>query len=377
MTNPLLDFCRAAQAGELEAARRTLSEHPDLIRDSVFCDDVPGEALTALALAAGVGSSELVRELLERGADAEDGAALFTALPQERWDCVDLLVEHGADPGALDPSGKATPLHWLLDRECASSAVEWLLARGVDPDLRAGPMGETALHVATRRRRKAWIEPLVRAGADVDAPTTGGMTAYRHALRRPFPEIVSALTRLGADTGTTAGDALATALLGEDLDRARELAPSAPKAREWVPEEARLLADLASQGKVGATALLLDLGADITARGLDNGTPLHQTAWFGEPGTARLLVERGAPLDLRGDDHDNTPLGWVAHGSVFSGGAKERAEAYAEVARILLEAGAPLPGSGDRHDRANLDGAAPAVAAVLARFGWSSGVAGD
>jgi len=119
--------------------------------------------------------------------------------------------------------------------------------------------------------------------------------------------------------------------------------------------------------------LLLDAGADVASRGLDDGTALHQAAWFGQPAGARLLIERGAPLDARGDGHDTTPLGWVTHGSRYSGGAASRQEVYVELAELLLAAGAPLPKDGERHDREQHAEATEEVKAVLARYGWRDG----
>jgi hypothetical protein len=43
-------------------------------------------------------------------------------------------------------------------------------------------------------------------------------------------------------------------------------------------------------------------------------TPLHQAAWSGHESVVRLLVERGARLDIRDTIHEGTPLGWTQYG---------------------------------------------------------------
>ena len=53
-----------------------------------------------------------------------------------------------------------------------------------------------------------------------------------------------------------------------------------------------------------------------------------------------MLIDRGAPLEIRGDLHDLSPLGWACHGSRYSGGAGDRAGVYAQIAEMLLVAGA-------------------------------------
>ncbi len=120
-----------------------------------------------------------------------------------------------------------------------------------------------------------------------------------------------------------------------------------------------------------AVDILLTHGADLNARGLDAGTPLHQAAWFGQPANARLLIAAGAPLDVFDDDHGSSPLHWAVHGSRFSGGAEERQDAYVELVEMLLAAGSSLhyPGypHGDAYKKRLLEHATARVRDVLHR----------
>jgi ankyrin repeat protein len=330
-------------------------------------NDVPGGGRTVLSGAAGwTGSIEVCRALLDAGVPADDEVSLAVAVGGDHFDCAQLLVDRGARVNSPD-----APLHWVLDVSYTLPRVQWLLERGSDPNHRVGELRESALHVAVRRRRVQPLEALLGAGAEPGAETTGGMSAYRHALRRQFTDVVTKLDELGANTPANTSDELAVALQTGQLERAAELiASDSGLARGTCPEETRLLPDLAGYARIESMRLLLDAGADITARALDGGTALHQAAWFGQPEAARFLIERGAPLDLRGDAHDCSPLGWVTHGSRFCGGAEERVDVYAELAEILLEAGAKLPGPDDEHDHHQHAMAAPQVQAVLKRHGW-------
>ena len=115
--------------------------------------------------------------------------------------------------------------------------------------------------------------------------------------------------------------------------------------------------------------LLIQAGADLTATGLDAGTPLHQSAWFGQPDNARLLLDAGAPLDVFDDVHEASPLHWAVHGSRYSGGAEERQDAYVKLVEMLLAAGSSVhypddPG-GDAYRKRLLRDASPAVRRVL------------
>lgn len=212
----------------------------------------------------------------------------------------------------------------------------------------ADAQGDRPLHVAARRRRARAVELLLEAGAEVDARNGLGKSAFAHAARRGFDDVVAVLRRFGANETLNPADELAVALSRQDLESARALLAAHPGiARTGNAEEDRLLADLAGRSASEPVALLIEAGADLAAPGLDGGTPLHQTAWFGQPQNARLLVDAGAPLDVFDPTHTASPIHWGAHGSRYSGGAAGRQEAYVEVARILLEAGCGLCYPGD------------------------------
>ncbi|MEQ8764334.1 MAG: hypothetical protein RL885_10435, partial [Planctomycetota bacterium] len=340
-------------------------------RATTLDDDYPGGHLTTIGAAAGyAGVAEWCERLAAAGATPSSEDLSF-ALAKQQWDAAEKLVSLGVSCNALDAGGCHAPLHWLADYDGKLEPIQWLLEGNADVNLAAGPLKETPLHTAVRRRRMPLVEPFVRAGADIDARTTGGVTAYQHALRRKFTEVCRELERLGASTEENDWDRLAVACQTGNIDEAKAIlraAPELPKGACF--EDARLLPDLTGYSKLEAMTLLIDAGIDIEARGLDNGTSLHIAGWFGQPEAARLLIARGASLDPIGDDHHSTPLGWVAHGSRYSGGAEQNQDAYADVARQLLEAGAPLPGPKDTHDHPQLRQATPAVQAVLREFGW-------
>jgi len=256
-------------------------------------------SLPVLCAAAGilrdVGVCEL---LLDAGAPADDGESVFLAAASDSYECLELLCRRGADVNGTNNRRGMPLLHWVLDVQHDRARVALLLEHGARPEQRVGPLEESALHVAVRRFRTQELEPLIAHGAEIDGETAGGMSAYRHALRRGFAAIVARLAELGCNTELTAADELALALNEGYLERARAALAAAPGlVPAAVPEEARLLCDLAGRNdSVEALRFLLDAGADLTARGLDGGTALHQAAWFAQPQTAELLIERGAAL---------------------------------------------------------------------------------
>lgn len=245
-------------------------------------------------------------------------------------------------------------LHQVLDWEYGAdglATLKRLLGDGADVDERAGPMDETPLHVATRRRRCEAIRVLLDHGAQIDLRNAGGKTAYAHAARRRFHDVVGVLTSRGADPSLNSADEFAIAVLDGALGEAEAILRTHPGvARTGNLEEDRLLADAAGRNSSNPVTFLVEAGADLSVPGLDGGTPLHQAAWFGQPHNARILVEAGAELDVFDPVHRSSPLHWAVHGSRYSGGAVERLEAYEEIVSLLLQAGSTLeyPG-GDDH----------------------------
>jgi ankyrin repeat protein len=149
-----------------------------------------------------------------------------------------------------------------------------MLDGGADPNKREGPLSEAPLHVATRRRRPSAVEVLLARGADIDAQTAGGKTAYAHAVRRGFDEVAELLRMRGASSLLNRADRLAVAIVNGRMDEARTiLAAHLGTARTGNTEEDRLLADVAGRNDSSAVELLISAGADLTAQGLDSGTP--------------------------------------------------------------------------------------------------------
>lgn len=277
-------------------------------------------------------------------------------------------------PGPRDPYNAAMGrLHEILETTYEVGELRRLLAEGADPD-EPNEAGETAVHVAARRYRMEPLRILLDAGADMDARTPGGKTAFAHAARRGFDDLAVWLTGRGADPTLNAADRLAILLTHGDFDGARRMLEAMPElARTGNPEEDRIIADLAGRPDDAPLRLLIAAGADLDARGVDDGTPLHQAAWFGQSVNARMLIDAGAPVNVFDRVHRSSPLGWAVHGSRYAGEAELRQEAYVEITRVLLDAGArlthPEEPDSDAYVRTLIADASPDVLHVLQERG--------
>jgi ankyrin repeat protein len=127
------------------------------------------------------------------------------------------------------------------------------------------------------------------------------------ALAFGYTRTAEALAARGART-----DSLPVAAGLGRLDEARRLLPAAdPEARH------KALALAAQHGHVEVVTLLLDAGEDPSRYNPEgnhaHSTPLHQAVYAGHEPVVRLLVERGARLDLKDKIYQSTPLGWATH----------------------------------------------------------------
>ena len=101
-----------------------------------------------------------------------------------------------------------------------------------------------------------------------------------------------------------------------------------------MPENAKLLPDLAQNHATESVRALLDAGVPIDTRGDMGETALHWACWKGYADLAEVLVERGASLTVEDAQYHGTPPGWFGHGIRNNGEGGD----YAGVARVLVAA---------------------------------------
>jgi len=153
------------------------------------------------------------------------------------------------------------------------------------------------------------VETLIAFGAAVDPLGSGEWTSpLATALAFGYLPAAEALVRHGARIDTVA--------LAAGLGRIEDVRRLLPAALSLDRHRATALA--AQLGRVDVLRLLLDAGEDpsrYNPKGNHgHSTPLHQAVWAGHADAVRLLVERGARLDIRDTIYDGTPLGWAEYG---------------------------------------------------------------
>jgi hypothetical protein len=141
---------------------------------------------------------------------------------------------------------------------------------------------------------------------------------------------------------------LIAACAQDDCAQVRTLIDKEPHlVAELLREGGKLLAEFAGNGNTSGVRQLLDLGVPVTAVHVwgdgyfgvaRNSMALHAAAWRLQPETVKLLLERGAPVNVT-DGEGRTPLALAVSASVESYWREKRSS---ELVRALLERGASI-----------------------------------
>ncbi|MBI2497833.1 MAG: ankyrin repeat domain-containing protein [Opitutae bacterium] len=375
---PLLYVCQTClhrcsperTAGLVAIARRLLELGANPNASSPWRGD-PAAPLSALwGAACEARIPALVGLLLDAGASVNDGESIYHAAENGDVAMLDLLLAHGVhvDGGENNRWGN-TPLYLILGHSPGSAqadtvraGAQWLVAHGADPNRICYPDGcaETPLHAAARGWDPPMLELLVRHGAQIGARRADGRTPFALAALLGNRAAAAWLKSRGAADELGPAERFVAACTSGDRDAAAAMLRVDQGLRDTVARDAnarRLLHKVAARGDAAALETMLVCGFDIDARDEGGATALHWAAWHGWLEATRLLLSRGARVDVNDKEFDAPPLGWADHGSV---NCRQPRGDYAGVALALLRAGSPV-------DR-DASSCAPAVQEALVEF---------
>lgn len=333
----------ACESGDLEEAQKAIDSCPDIDFDVGFgqtplmisviharpriaellmdkdpnIDQQDHNGKTALILATEQGNLDMVKRLVERGANPDDP---FMGM-NERYTLT---------PGVV-PGISFSPLAIAAENNRLEIA-EYLLSKGAS----GGRFNEdTPLGLAVFNGHDQMVKLLLSKGANANGSFID-YTHLMHACRLGFVEIAEMLLRHGAKTDPQAGLMAKTPLMFaaesghpemvdlllrhrvpvDQANKMRQTALFCAADAEMVNHLIRLGLAVNHRDAMGATPLfhaafqgntetaqaLLAQGADLEARIVMGHTPLRATTDTGHLDTAKFLISSGA--DIHAKDHD-------------------------------------------------------------------------
>lgn len=269
----------------------------DLIAKGVDINEADSTGMTPLGIAVGRQSVEMVRMLLDQGADVragngEEGTALLLAVrgrsPTEESsvEIADLLISRGADLEATAPDSPLTPLHQAAAWYRVNIA-ELLIKRGANVNSRpdgARMPGATPLHIAVDLRGRdpsykpaeRMVKLLLDHGANVHIRTRFDGATPLHAALTNRPANAN-IVRMLIDHGSDVNARLSPS---SDAVYYRQFDGDTPLHRAVFHREAEIVEILLSRGAVinaknakGMTPLALARAWEERSRKWENPDP--------------------------------------------------------------------------------------------------------
>lgn len=290
-------------------------------------------------------NERIVRLLLERGAQPNDGESIYHSAQLNLRNMLQLLVEFGGDLSGSDPHWGNTALyfnagHRVSDTgyERAMLGCEWLLDHGADPNVRSGKCEEAPLFAAIRSGSTRLVRMLLEHGADPTIADVDGQTPYMLAAATGAGDILKLLEQAGADTTLQPGaQFLAACALGDSV-KVREQLKSEPNLVTNLGDQAiHSFCRMAELGRIVGVQTCLDAGFPAGGVGPYGGTALHFACYCGWADAASMLIKAGAPLEVRDSTYNAPPLGWALEGLLWNRNPKGD---FIRIVRELLAAGA-------------------------------------
>ncbi|XP_035225607.1 ankyrin repeat domain-containing protein 17-like, partial [Stegodyphus dumicola] len=305
---PLME---AASAGHVEVAKllvdrgASINTHSNEFKES------------ALTLACYKGHLEMVRFLLEAGADREHKTdEMHTALMEASMDghveVARLLLDSGAQVNMPADSFESP-----LTLAACGGHVELamlLLDRGANIE-EVNDEGYTPLMEAAREGHEEMVALLLSQGADINAQTEETQeTALTLACCGGFLEVADFLVKAGADIELGASTPLMEAAQEGHLELVKYLISAGANVNAVTATGDSALTYACENGHTDVADVLLQAYAKLEHESEGGRTPLMKAARAGHLCTVQFLIAKGADVNKQTTNNDHNPLSLACAG---------------------------------------------------------------
>ena len=294
-----------------------------------------GAASTPLMIASQKGNDNIVRMLIEAGADVNGAhtelgnVPLVYAIYYDKDSVVHALLEAGANVNAA--TNKGGTLLMVASQKGNDSIVRALLGAGADVNAK-NTKGESPLTLAADMSNDNIVDMLISAGADVNTTNTKGESPLMIAAEMGNDNIVRALLGAGADINATNTKGESPLMIAEKGDH-KEIIRILVKVKGDFPQEAIPAAGSKDdpyqpQGQTTKKITAEELGIQIAAESVAAGGRITE-------GNARVGMRVIRGDDWKWKDQDKNGVGtitepakggWVAVKWDLAGDGKYRCE---------------------------------------------------
>lgn len=249
-----------------------------------------GHPLSALYGAAGKNhDSELSRMLLESGANPNDNESLYHATETADLTCLGLLLQAGARVE------NTNAVHHILDRDDLEG-LKLLLTYTRDVGSLSNTLPSALIWAIRRHRSRPHVEALLAAGADPNAKTAQGISAYRFALQNGLPDVAEALAAAAASEILSVEDQFVAACARADEGEARRILAEWPEIFQALSSMQLQQLPASMEGRsTDAVKVMVRVGWPIAVRGGDwSASALNLAVFQGNAEMTRFLLDHDA-----------------------------------------------------------------------------------
>jgi hypothetical protein len=316
----VVDVFAASHLGMFDRVKELVDRDPALVAAR------GGDGKTALHCARSV---EIARYLIDRGAridvrDVDHESTPAQYLVREAPDVVRVLVERGAWIDIFIAVG-------LRDVDLVERCLR------EDSEALDHRTGHGLYKVAHKGDRPATADEIGRCRGDIYRWVFGHRVS---AIEAAVSIGDGAIVALMLDHASPAQRVLA-ACASADGTAAQTVVSAHPGVVATLSsDQMRLLSYRAYANDTAAVALMLDLGFDPLARGIEDWEALRWAAFHGNAEMVRLLLRHAPPINVPDPTYGGTVLGQCLYGSLH--GWMRNTGDFVTTVRLLLEAGERL-----------------------------------
>ncbi|XP_072480455.1 ankyrin repeat domain-containing protein 17 isoform X5 [Notamacropus eugenii] len=305
---PLME---AGSAGHVQVARLLLENGAGINTHSNEFKE------SALTLACYKGHLEMVRFLLEAGADQEHKTdemhtALMEACMDGHVEVARLLLDSGAQVNMPADSFESPLTLAACGGHVELAAL--LIERGANLE-EVNDEGYTPLMEAAREGHEEMVALLLGQGANINAQTEETQeTALTLACCGGFLEVADFLIKAGADIELGCSTPLMEAAQEGHLELVKYLLAAGANVHATTATGDTALTYACENGHTDVADVLLQAGADLEHESEGGRTPLMKAARAGHVCTVQFLISKGANVNRTTANNDHTVLSLACAG---------------------------------------------------------------